>query len=1537
MNLKGVLIEDQKKDTLLFVGKVQVRITDWFFFKTKAEIKYAGLRDVIINLNRSDSVWNYQFITDYFSGGSSSGKKEGIQIDLKKLELRNISLIQKDTWRGEDLIVKLKALDLDAEELNLFTKKVNIRSIEFTGPLFHIKNYAGLRPVTTNAAEKNGKVQKNISDTLLKWNTAGWKVHVDKMKISDGIFKNEKQSETPYYSYFDGRNIDFSSINGNFKNINWIKDTATAYINLQTKERSGLVVKSMFTNMKFTPQGMYFDSLEIRTNKSILRNTFSMTFEDMRDFGSFLKKVRMNASFENSVIESDDIAFFAPELSSWKKRIEISGEYRGTVEDLFGNNMNIRFGGNTLLTGNMKLTGLPDIHKTFIDLQTNNFRTTYLDAVSVFPLLKSISAPRLEKITYINFSGNFTGFLLDFVAYGTIKTNLGNITSDLNMKLPKGKDLIYSGKISSDKFELGSFMNDAKLGSISFNAQLKGKGVKWDRLDADLDLTVDQVDYNNYHYENIKAKGVLNKKIFTGDFVINDTNMIFKLNGIVDLNKETPKFNFLADAEYINLKNLKLTDKDITLKGKFDFNFTGKNIDDFSGTARVTDAKLWNKGEELPLDSLVIYSVIEEGVKRLSVKTNELEGSISGNFSIEELPDAFKLFLNKYFPSYIKEPTTRISEQAFAFDIQTNYVDEFLKLFDSSLHGFNNSHISGKLNTLSNQMELSTDIPAFSYKNYEFQNVKLTGKGDMQKLQVTGIIDQLKVSDSLGFPYIRIDLVAQNDLSDIKIISLSNNKNITEGAINAQVKSYSDGFGLRFDSSYFILNGKHWSIEKNSDLAVRANQVTNGQIILKESNQEVNIKTIPSVKGNWNDIQIDLKNLNIGDVTRIFIRSNSIEGLATGSIRIEDPVNIFNVVADLNTDQLHLDKDSIGQLQSHISYENKSGRLIVTGKNQHPNEHLNYDLNLYIKDLATNGTDEITITPENYPIDIAERFIGTLFTDLQGKASGQLKIIGNGSNRKYEGKVKIKDAGLKVIFSQCYYKLTDSEINFREDALDLGSMKLIDTITKNTATLSRGLIKHDSWRKMVFDIRADVDNRPMQLLNTTARDNQSFYGNAKGTGSFSLTGPQSNMRMKITGIASRTDSSYLTIPNTSSRETGIADFLIERKYGTEMFDSSFNSNETNLTYDVDITGNQMVNVKVVMDELTNDEIRGRGEGNLRIISGTTEPLSIRGRYDINEGSYRFSFQSFFKKPFELRKDAGNYIEWNGDPYHPTVNIEAVYKTEKKVDFSPLINGANNSNTTAIRDYVYVIAKLKGDLFKPYITFALDFPPDSPPKKDLSVSFVVDQLQHNENELNKQVAFLVVFNSFAPTDAGSSLGISTGVDLVVNSISGFLSSQINKALNNILANKLKIPGFYVNFSGSLYNPNPIGTGGAGFSFDRTNLNLSVGKSFFDNRIILTYEGSYDVPFQSTQTQIKSDLLTNITTEFLINQSGTIRATIFYKENLDFLSGTATSGNSKLKRFGGSLAYRKEFNKLNDFFGKKKAVKKPVNSEIKKEEN
>jgi hypothetical protein len=66
LDLDGTLIRDNKKDTLLYAGTMKVRVTDWFIFKDNIDLKYIGLENALIKLNRKDSVWNYQFIIDHF-------------------------------------------------------------------------------------------------------------------------------------------------------------------------------------------------------------------------------------------------------------------------------------------------------------------------------------------------------------------------------------------------------------------------------------------------------------------------------------------------------------------------------------------------------------------------------------------------------------------------------------------------------------------------------------------------------------------------------------------------------------------------------------------------------------------------------------------------------------------------------------------------------------------------------------------------------------------------------------------------------------------------------------------------------------------------------------------------------------------------------------------------------------------------------------------------------------------------------------------------------------------------------------------------------------------------------------------------------------------------------------------------------------------------------------------------------------------------------------------------------------------------------
>jgi hypothetical protein len=204
--------------------------------------------------------------------------------------------------------------------------------------------------------------------------------------------------------------------------------------------------------------------------------------------------------------------------------------------------------------------------------------------------------------------------------------------------------------------------------------------------------------------------------------------------------------------------------------------------------------------------------------------------------------------------------------------------------------------------------------------------------------------------------------------------------------------------------------------------------------------------------------------------------------------------------------------------------------------------------------------------------------------------------------------------------------------------------------------------------------------------------------------------------------------------------------MVEKKYGREMTETEKRGGETNITYEVNLAATPLVNIEVILDELTGDIIRGRGQGNLKITSGTIAPLRISGRYNIEEGAYNFTFQSVFKRPFIVRKGANSYIEWNGDPYDADVRLDAYY-TAENVSFAPLattliVDDQARANLSRIRSNVNVAAILTGKLFTPKIDFRLEFPSNSIIYSQPSIQFAIQQLERNSNELTKQVTFLV---------------------------------------------------------------------------------------------------------------------------------------------------------------------------------------------------
>ena len=94
--IEDVLVKDLKKDTLVYAKLISGSLNDWFFLKDKIIVDNVKLEDAVVNINRADSVWNFQFLIDYFdSPKTSKTKKDNVDFDLKEVHFKNIKVNKK--------------------------------------------------------------------------------------------------------------------------------------------------------------------------------------------------------------------------------------------------------------------------------------------------------------------------------------------------------------------------------------------------------------------------------------------------------------------------------------------------------------------------------------------------------------------------------------------------------------------------------------------------------------------------------------------------------------------------------------------------------------------------------------------------------------------------------------------------------------------------------------------------------------------------------------------------------------------------------------------------------------------------------------------------------------------------------------------------------------------------------------------------------------------------------------------------------------------------------------------------------------------------------------------------------------------------------------------------------------------------------------------------------------------------------------------------------------------------------------------------
>ena len=154
------------------------------------------------------------------------------------------------------------------------------------------------------------------------------------------------------------------------------------------------------------------------------------------------------------------------------------------------------------------------------------------------------------------------------------------------------------------------------------------------------------------------------------------------------------------------------------------------------------------------------------------------------------------------------------------------------------------------------------------------------------------------------------------------------------------------------------------------------------------------VSTTPSGEGNWNDMHLELHKINIGDFAPFFIKDERVEGVLTGNVDITDPFNHTYARFSGTAEYFRFSNDSVGKINLTADYSKQTG--IVNGTVNSDNKDYHFDLKgiFNTSDSARQPINIMIPNMVNTKIDLLEKYIGTIFSNVTGYATGSLQIVG---------------------------------------------------------------------------------------------------------------------------------------------------------------------------------------------------------------------------------------------------------------------------------------------------------------------------------------------------------------------------------------------------------------------------------------------------------------------------------------------------------------------------------------------------------------
>lgn len=1415
--------------------------------------------------------------------------KFGTKVKVGRVDLGFINrLILDDSYmqdkNGEQML-RVSRISVKINLLALANGQIEITSAQFFG--LHANLYKATPEAKPNfqfvvdaLASKDSTKQKTPLD-----------LQINSLIIRNGEISYRVLSRPSRPGKFSADDINARNISAHII-INRITDDS---LNVKVKriafdERCGFKLKSLSLSAIACRTKTKIENFKLELPATLIQIPSLQASYRMKNGQIEMPTLQFDGSIKAPYISTSDLAVFVPTLTRLNMRPALDIQFNGTGSSLTVKKISINtIDGSLQLVANGGVKNYPANPSWYTNI--DQLKAGQQTISNIYAVATGKNVPNIiERLGNVQITGYVGGDKKNIASEGKLNTSPGNLT----LAFDKRGDKI-TAHMETVRFDIGSLVNDNKLGHISANLNVHGSSK--DNFAAQ--GRVYDFDYNGYKYRSLNLNATYRNKRLEGKANIDDPNVQLTAIGTFVNNGAKPNLQLKANIAHFEPNTLRLTDKwqQTAFAANIACDIKGSDINNADGSIELHDFAMRGPETEYNINNVSVKTGYNNGNHFLDVDSDFGTIDINGHFSYNTIVrSVLNMVAAKLptIPGLTHKPQREFND--FTLNASLNSTEWMNRLLGIPLEIHRPLNISGEIDDKNEKINLWCDVPSFTFNGNRFSDAFVNVESPSDTLKAD--IRIKKLADRGKYMALHLNAGASDNHLNTSLSFSNNERHPLKGIINSSTVFAKDEEGV---STAYIdvlpsratIGDTTWHVAPSS-IIYSKNKLQVNSFSVSHDNQMLAINGT-ATKSENDSLLVTLNDIDVSYVLNL-VNFHSVDffGMASGEARIAGAFSEKPLLsADVIVKDFKFETGRMGTLYANVGYNHEEGNIEINAVAKDEDNRWT-DINGYVS--PKHNYIDLAIDAHRTRAEFMESFCGSFMDNVNADINGNVNVVGPLNNINLVGKAVV-DGSVRLSALNTTYWMRGDSVTFVPDEIKFKGDTLYDR--NGNIGIMTGSIYHKHLTNLSYALKVKAKN--LLAYDTHSFGDNTFYGTAYVTGDCDIKGKSGEVVIDIDAVPEK--NSILVYNAADQSSIGSTDFITWKDNNVEETDSTDTEHNNKVDISTNIRLNFLINcnpnatLKLIMDEKTGDYITLNGDGVLRASYFNKGSFDIYGNYIVDHGVYKLTIQNIIKKDFTFQK--GGSISFGGDPYNAALNLKALYVLNS-VSLADLNIGRSFSNNNV---RVNCLMNITGNPNSPKVDFDLDMPNMSNDIKQMVYS-----LLNAEEEKNQQVLYLLAVGRFmAQNNNNNATGETPQYSQTSLAMQSFLSGTISQQLNSVLSN-------VINSSNWNFGAN-ISTGTEGFN--NAEYEGMLSGSLLNNRLLFNGQFGYRDNANAT-----TSFIGDFDIKYLLFPNGNLAINVYNKTNDRYFT------RNSLNTQGLGVIMKKDFTRISDlfFWRKKEKTKK-----------